>query len=51
MTDLFCSTVLLLMRIVMKKEALKKECFSSRNRFSKNDNAIQPGFKRLKPWV
>jgi len=45
MTDLFQSPVLLLMGMVMKKEALKKKCFSSRNHISKSDNAIQPGFE------
>jgi len=33
----------------MKKEPLKKNSLSLRNRIAKYDNAIQQGFKGLKP--
>jgi len=37
------------MRITMKKEVLKKKCFSLRNHIAKFDNAIPVGLERLKP--
>jgi len=33
----------------MKKEALKKNCFSSRKLHCNIDNAMQQGLERLKP--
>jgi len=48
-TAIFKGSVLLFIGITMQKEALKKKCFSLRNRIAKFDNAIDVGLERLKP--